>query len=307
MTKTLSLRGLIPAFPTAIDASGLVDKSAMINLVRYMIAEGVNGVVPIGGTGEYTSLARHKRTIALEATVEASNGAVPVVAGVLDPGLGDAIDSGLDFKKVGADALMVIAPYYVRASQQGVIDYFHKFRDSVDLPIVLYDNPFRSNIVLSPETIATLANDGTVVGMKASNTDLYHFDQVMQRVTPDFQMLSGQDTLFAQQVSQGARGGVLTSAALVPAVWNKIQALAEDGNFKDAIGLQRKLSPLMDTLFSEQFPEAVRLAFEMIGLRNGTSLLPVSKVSDSLAARLLGVLKDLYAQGLLSVEPSAVV
>lgn len=303
MTDRISLSGLVPACPTAVDADGNVDRHAMIDLVRYMIEHGVNGLVPIGGTGEYTALSRRARIGAIEASVEASAGRVPVVAGVLAAGLGDALEDGEDFKQAGADALMVIVPYYARASQQGVIDYFHRYRQTVDLPIVLYDNPARSHMVLTPETIATLANDGTAIGMKASNTDLYHFDQMMQQVNPDFQVLSGQDTLFTQQISQGARGGVLTSAALVPGVWNEIQALADAGKFKDALLLQRKLGPLMDALFAEENPSPIRLALQMIGLGNGKSLLPLGGVSEALTTRLFAVLKDLHAQGILGPEP----
>lgn len=303
MTKPVFLSGLLPACPTPVFADGSCDVAGMMALIGYMIEHGVNGVVPLGGTGEFTALSQRTRIQAVEASVEAAAGKIPVVAGVLSPGFGDAVDVGRDFKAAGADAVMVIVPYYARNDQIGVIRYFQAYREAVDLPIVLYDNPARSHFVLTPDTIATLANDGTVIGMKASNTDLYHFDHVMERVTPDFQMLSGQDTLFTQQVSQGARGGILTSAVLVPGVWNEIQALAEAGKFKEALTLQRKLSPLMDKLFAEENPSPLRYALELIGLANGPSLLPLGQVSSGLKQKLFEVLSSLHADGILPIKP----
>ncbi|NNU63485.1 dihydrodipicolinate synthase family protein [Ochrobactrum soli] len=304
MTDTLSLRGLVPACPTPLMVNGNCDKAGMKALIDYMIEHGVNGVVPLGGTGEFTALRHSVRIQALEATVAAAAGRVPVVAGVLCPGIGDAIETGRDFKAAGADALMIIAPFYSNTDQQGVIAYYRAFREAVDLPIVLYDNPARSRIVLTPDTIVTLANEGTVIGMKASNTDLYHFDNVMERVSPDFQMLSGQDTLFTQQVSQGARGGVLTSAVLVPGAWNEVQALAEAGKFKEALALQRKLGPLMDALFIQEFPATVRYALDLIDLAGGAPLLPVAQVPEAHKQVLFDVMSKLHAEGILPVKPA---
>ena len=113
--------------------------------------------------------------------------------------------------------------------------YFRDARKAMKLPIVLYDNPFRTNTVITPETIATMAHEGIIVGMKASSTDLYHLDHVAQRVGVEFGILSGQDTLFVEQVLLGARGGVLTSACLIPGYWNAIQADAERGRVKEAL------------------------------------------------------------------------
>ena len=166
----------------------------------------------------------------------------------------------------------------------------------------LYDNPARSHFVIQPDTIAALAEGGTIMGMKASNIDLYHFDQVIQRVGAGFSALSGQDTLFAQQVAMGACGGVLTSAVLVPGIWAQIQSLAESGGFNEALALQRQLNPLMDALFAEENPGPVREALRLIGIANGGSLLPIPPVSAALLARIAQVLDDLRKDGIL---PSA--
>lgn len=303
MTTNPMLRGLLPACATPTTPYGAVDRDAMKRLVQYMLDEGAGGLVPLGGTGEFTSFSQQERNAAMEACVEAAAGRAPVVAGVLSAGFGDACEAASDFRKIGADAIMLIPPYYAKTDQQGVMDYFRKVRDTVDIPIVLYDNPVRSRIVLTPETIAALAQDGTVIGMKASNTDIYHFDLLMQQVGPGFQMLSGYDTLFAQQISMGARGGVLTSAVLVPGIWNDVQQLAEAGRFADALALQRKLCPLMDALFAEENPGPLRAALSMIDLETGDSLSPLGPASDALKARIFDILVDLHEAGILSRMP----
>lgn len=303
MTKPLALRGLLPAYPTPVTADMRVDRAALIRLARYMLDRGAAGLVPLGGTGEFTAFTRAERIAAVEASAEAAAGKAPVVAGVLTPGLGDAIETGRDFKRAGADAIMLIVPYYARNTQATVADYFLRVREAADLPIVLYDNPARSHFVIQPETIGRMAEQGSIIGMKASNTDLYHFDHVMQAVGPDFAALSGYDTLFTQQVAMGARGGVLTSAVLVPAIWNEIQALAESDRFAEALKKQRSLIPLMDALFAEENPGPTRVALDYIGLPGGSSLPPIAPVSEGLKARLFTVLADLHQAGILDTKP----
>jgi 4-hydroxy-tetrahydrodipicolinate synthase len=164
---------------------------------------------------------------------------------------------------------------------------------------VLYDNPYRSNIVIAPTTIAKMAEERLIVGMKASNTDLYHFNHVAQLVGEDFGLLSGQDTLFVHQVLAGAKGGVLTSAALVPGYWREIQALVEAGRAAEALARQRALDPFMDALFAEQFPAAVRSAFAMIGLPVGAVLPPTRQLSRDGQVRLEQAVGELKDKGIL--------
>ncbi len=295
MTKA-KLRGLMPAPPTAIDADGNLLKAAMQAVVRHMLDGGASGLVPLGGTGEFTALSPEARIACVEACVEAANGA-PVYAGVLAPGLGEALPTARAFKAAGADGIMLIVPYYARATQATVIDYFRKVRDVADLPIMLYDNPARSHFTVDPDTIATLAEEGTINSMKASNTDLYHFDQIMRRVGPDFAALSGYDTIFTQQLSMGACGGVLTTAVVLPQAWVEVEKLAEAGDFAGALAVQRQLIPLMDALFAEENPGPTREALRQMGMETGHSLLPIAPVSAGLCDRIARVLADLRAAG----------
>ncbi|MEZ0213936.1 MAG: dihydrodipicolinate synthase family protein [Xanthobacteraceae bacterium] len=294
-------RGLIPAFPTPLNADGTLDEPGLARIVDYQIVRGASGLVPVGGTGEANSfsLAVRRRIVAI--TVAAAAGRVPVLAGVLDPGLGGALESGQAYREAGADGLMVIPPYYVRPDQEGTLRYFRALAPQLKLPVIFYDNPYRTGMVTQSATLAQLEREGLIVGMKASSTDLYHFAQTARLVSESFCLLSGQDTLFVEQVMLGAKGGVLTSASLLPGYWHEVQRLAEQGQVKQALALQGRLHPLMDALFSEQFPEAVRRAFALIGLPIGRSLPPVGGLSAATEAQLVEAVDVLVKDGVIVV------
>ncbi len=295
----LRLRGMFPAFPTPLLGNGALDIGALERLVDHQVAKGAAGLVPLGGTGEAVSLPMATRRRVVEVTVSTAAGRVPVLAGVLDPGLGGALDSAELYHKAGADGLMIIPPYYARPDQAAVQRYFRALAKEVRLPIVLYDTPYRTHMFLLPETIAAMAEDGLIVGMKASNTDLYHFDNVARRVSDGFGLLSGQDTLFVEQALLGAKGGVLTSACLIPNYWNAIQSDVENGRIAEALAAQRRLYPLLDALFAEEFPASVRLAFEILGLPIGKTIAPIGDLSESARMRLETIVRDCLSVGLL--------
>jgi 4-hydroxy-tetrahydrodipicolinate synthase len=299
MMADLMFRGLIPAFPTPLKADGSIDENGLERIVAYQIEKGASGLVPLGGTGEATALTGAARKRVLEVTVSTAAKRVPIIAGVLDPGLGGALDTGRLYREAGADGLMVIPPYYTRADQEGVLRYFRALAPELKLPIIFYDNPYRAHVVTTPATIARMEEEHLIVGMKASNTDLYHLDQLSKLVSDRFCLLSGQDTLFVQQVILGAKGGILTSAALLPGYWANVQMLAETGRVSEALATQGRLNPLMDALFSEQFPEGVRRAFAMLGLPIGRSLPPVGELSLAGEARLQDAVNKLIAAGAL--------
>ncbi|WP_176733504.1 4-hydroxy-tetrahydrodipicolinate synthase [Bosea sp. BIWAKO-01] len=297
----LMFRGLIPAFPTPLKPDGSVDEAGLERIVAYQIEKGASGLVPLGGTGEATALTAAARKHVLEITVSVAAKRVPVIAGVLDPGFGGALDTGQLYRAAGADGLMVIPPYYTRCDQEGVLRYFRALAPELKLPIIFYDNPYRAHVVTAPATIARMEEERLIVGMKASNTDLYHLDQLSRLVSDDFCLLSGQDTLFVQQVILGAKGGILTSASLLPDYWANVQRLAESGRTAEALVAQGKLNPLMDALFSEQFPEGVRRAFALLGLPIGASLPPIGSFSPAAEERLRKALDTLIATGALQL------
>src|SRR5213595_3548594 len=189
MTSQLTaahLRGIFPAIPTPVTADDRIDVAATRAQVAHVAQGGANGVVPLGGTGEYGALPQHERVRMIETCVGAADGRLPVVAGVLDPGYYDAMASGKAFAAAGADALMVLTPYYTTPTQQGIRDYFMRYADESPVPVMIYEIPYRTRIAIAPEVLHELSRHDNIIGMKACNTDMYHFLKVVAGVSSDF-------------------------------------------------------------------------------------------------------------------------
>ena len=228
MPKPL-FRGIMPAIPTPMQPDGAIDEARLTDFVHFLIREGASGIVPIGGTGEYTAQSASERQRVVATTVKAAAGRVPVVAGVLSTGYADAVDAGRAFTDVGADGLLVITPYYARGSQDGMRRYFASYARDVKNRVLAYDIPYRTGVSLTPQTIVALEADGAIVGMKACNTDVAHFNEVAAGVSADFALLSGEDGLFPTHMALGACGGIIASASLLPAYWVRMYELAAKG------------------------------------------------------------------------------
>lgn len=269
------LHGMFPALPTPLTAEGRPDLDLLTGLVERNLAAGVAGLVPMGGTGEYTALSPADRNAVVRRTVEVAAGAVPVVPGVLATGFADAVTAGQDFRAAGADAIMVVTPYYVIPSQQGVQDYFRAYRQAVDAPIVYYDIPARTGFVTQPETMAALAEDGTIIGAKICNTDMHYFNNLACLIGDRISLLSGDDMLYAMHVMHGARGGILASAPLLPRFWAALHQLLAAGEYTKAIEQHRRLLPVFKALFAEVNPGPMKAVMSDLGLPIGAPHLPL--------------------------------
>jgi 4-hydroxy-tetrahydrodipicolinate synthase len=285
------LRGVFPAIPTPVNADDTIDVVSTRALMVYLLEQGVDGVVPLGGTGEYGALAREERVRMAGACVEAAAGKVPVMPGVLDPGFHDAMQAGKAFADAGADALMVVTPYYTNPTQAGLRDYFLRFADASPLPILIYEIPYRTRIAITPQVLHELSRHERIIGMKACNTDMYHFLKVIAGVSESFAVLSGEDTLFPLHVAAGARGGIVVTASLLPRTWRAIYDLASSGQTAKALQLHRRLIPLMDMAFAETNPGPMKSVMDLIGIDAPRVLDPLVAPAADLQARLRSELR----------------
>lgn len=280
------LRGVLPAIPTPVHADDTIDVAATRTLIAYLLQQGIDGLVPLGGTGEYGALARAERAKMAALCVEAVGGRVPVVPGVLDPGYHDAMESGRAFADAGVDALMVVTPYYTNPTQAGVRDYFLRFADQSPLPILIYEIPYRTRVAIQPEVLHELSRHERIIGMKACNTDMYHFLRVVAGVDPSFAVLSGEDSLFPLHLAAGARGGIVVTATMLPRAWRAIYDLAVAGRTADALAAHRALIPLMDMAFAETNPGPMKSVMDLIGVDAPAMLAPLVAPAADLQARL---------------------
>lgn len=278
-----NLTGIFPALPTPVGPDRHPDFDALRALVEHNLAHGAAGLVPMGGTGEYTAFSPEDRAAVVRHTVEASAGRVPVIPGVLSPGYAEAVAAGESFRLAGADGLMVITPFYVVPTQEGLLEYFRSYARSVSLPVVYYDVPSRTGVISQPETIRTLADEGAIVGMKVCNTDVHYFNRLADHLEGKLALLSGDDMLFPVHMMFGATGGVLASAPVIPQHWRRIFDAFAGGNYREGIELHRRLLPLFDVLFAETNPGPLKLLMDRLGHRTGPVAAPLMQPHERTA------------------------
>jgi 4-hydroxy-tetrahydrodipicolinate synthase len=286
MLSAQHLRGVFPAIPTPVHADDTIDVNATRTLMRYLLKQGIDGVVPLGGTGEYGALPRAERIRMAELVVDEVSGAVPVIPGVLDPGYHDALQAGKEFAAAGADGLLVLTPYYTNPTQQGIRDYFMRYADESPLPILIYEIPYRTRIAIAPEVLHELSKHERIIGMKACNTDMWHFLRTVAGVSESFSILSGEDTLFPLHVTSGARGGIVVTATLLPTAWRTIHRFASEGRTQDALALHRSLIPLLNLAFAETNPGPMKSVMDLIGVHAPAMLAPLVQPAADLSAKL---------------------
>ena len=306
-TAANTYQGIITATPTPVTASGDVDRAAVRKLAEHLVSEGANGLAPVGGTGEYVSLTPRQRRQMVDATLEAVGGRVPVIPGVLSPGFGETSASCREFVSAGADALLVVTPYYARPTQEGIVDYFKKLSDTVNADLMLYEIPYRTGISLSPVTVDALARQTRVVAMKACNQDLSVQLRVMELAGGEISILTGEENVFPLHVAMGARGGLLATSCLFPRIWAELYRLASMGRLDQAKALHAEIMPTVNLLYREHNPGPLKAALSMSGFPSGETiapLLPVSEETRQLLAKALPVTFE-RESGLPSVKSNA--
>lgn len=283
MTKE-KLSGIYTAIVTPFTVDKSVDFEALQVLVRFQVEAGVAGLVPVGGTGEYPALSRSERSDIVRACVEAADD-LPVMPGVLSTGFADAVEAGRDFVRAGASAVMTVTPYYAPGSQEGICAYYRSYRDSVDVPVLAYEIPRRTGVALKAETVAELAADGSIIGMKCSSYDVPEFIRTVKLAGRDIAILSGEEPLFSTHVALGAVGGVLASASLFPKHWMKVMETAATGDIRGAMLVQQELDPVVETVFLETNPGPLKYFMNLSGFKVGGVRLPLTEPNaDTVAA-----------------------
>lgn len=286
-----SIRGLYTAIVTPLKGDKSVDIDALKKLVRFQLESGAAGIVPIGGTGEYPAFSRAERKAIVEACVEVADGK-PIIPGVVSPGFQDAVEAGRDFADAGASAVMTVTPYYATGTQEAIRSYFRAYRQEVDLPVLLYQIPYRTNVSVSAETIAGMAEDGSIIGMKYSSYDVPEFIKTVKAVGDKIAILSGEEPLFATHVALGARGGVLASATIYPKIWVEVFEMASKGKLNEALALQAPVNDVVKTIFLETNPGPLKTYMALAGMPVGSVRLPLQDPSAATLAKLRDVAKQ---------------
>ncbi len=261
--------------------NGAVDEQALAEFVEWQIAEGIHGLVPVGTTGESPTLDydEHKRVI--EITIEVANKRVPVIAGTGSNSTAEAIELSAHAKAAGADALLIVTPYYNKPTQEGLYQHFKAINDAVDLPLVIYNIPGRSVVDMSVATMARLFELKNVVGVKDATANIARVTLQRLAMGPEFCQLSGEDGTALAFNAHGGQGVISVASNVAPRLVAELQNLTLKGDFKAALALQDRLMPLFDAMFVETNPGPVKYAVSRLGFCVDEARLPMVPVSET--------------------------
>jgi 4-hydroxy-tetrahydrodipicolinate synthase len=276
-----SITALITPF-----ADGKIDDRAFQRFVDWQIEQGANGLVPSGSTGESATLSHDEHERVIRLCVEAAAGRVPVIAGTGSNSTAEAISLTQAAEKSGADAALVVTPYYNKPSQEGLYLHYKAIHESVGIPIIIYNIPGRSVIDMSVGTMARLAELPRIVGVKDATADLTRPTRTRHAIGPEFCQLSGEDPTIAAFLAQGGHGCVSVTANVAPAACAALQAAWRAGDLMKMAEWRDRLTPLNAALFAEVNPVPVKYAVSLLGFCEPTLRLPLIEASAQTRAQV---------------------
>jgi 4-hydroxy-tetrahydrodipicolinate synthase len=286
-----SFRGVFTALVTPF-RRGALDEDAFVRLVERQIVGGVHGLVPVGTTGETSTLshAEHRRVV--ELCVKTAAGRVPVIAGAGSNSTAEAIELATHAKEIGADAALIVTPYYNRPSQEGLYRHYAAINEAVDLPVIIYNVPGRTSVDISNETLARLAKLENMAGVKDATGDLPRASFQRLMCGPDWVMLSGDDPSALGYVAHGGHGCISVTANVAPeacaAFFNAL--FAQD--YKTALGWQDRLVRLHKALFLDASPSPTKFALAHLGLCEEEARLPIAPCAEAARPQVLDAMRE---------------
>ena len=265
---------------------GQVDEPALRDLVRFHLKNGTDGLVPCGTTGESVSMTEEEQIRVIEIVVEEVNGKIPVIAGTGTNSTAKTVKLTKLAQKVGADAALVVTPYYNKPTQQGLYLHFEAVAKETELPLVLYNVPSRTSVNMLPETVARLAKIPTIVAIKEASGSMDQASQIIESVPPEFAVLSGDDSLTLPLLSLGGTGVISVVGNIAPAAMSELVRAYRSGNVARARELHYQLFELCRAMFIETNPIPIKTAAGILGLCSPELRLPMCPPSEATRQKL---------------------
>jgi 4-hydroxy-tetrahydrodipicolinate synthase len=285
MTAKTGFRGSFTALVTPF-SNGSVDEQAFRGLVDWQIAEGTDGLVPVGTTGESPTLSHDEHRKVVEWCVEQVKGRVPVIAGAGSNSTSEAVELARHAQECGASAVLVVTPYYNKPTQEGLYRHFKAINDAVGIPIIIYNIPARSVIDMSVDTMARLFELEHVAGVKDATANVVRVSLQRAAMGADFNQLSGEDASALGFMAHGGHGCISVTSNVAPRLCAEFQDACLKGEYAAALQLQDKLMPLHTALFIETSPAPVKYALSVLGKCSDTVRLPMVPVGEKTKAKV---------------------
>jgi 4-hydroxy-tetrahydrodipicolinate synthase len=283
MTVKTSFRGSFTALVTPFN-NGSLDEKGFRGLVDWQIAEGTDGLVPVGTTGESPTLSHDEHRKVVEWCIEQANGRVPVIAGSGSNSTREAIELSQHAEKAGADAVLIVTPYYNKPTQEGLYQHFKAINDAIGIPIIIYNIPIRSVIDMSVDTMTRLFELDNIAGVKDATANVVRVSQQRAAMGEGFNQLSGEDATVLGFMAHGGHGCISVTSNVAPRLCAEFQDACLKGDYETALKLHDKLMPLHTALFIETNPSPAKYALSVLGKCADTVRLPMVRLADKTKA-----------------------
>lgn len=296
---TMEIRGCGTALVTPFLRDGAIDVSALRKLVQFQLREGIDFLVPCGTTGETPTLEKEEYLGVIRVVVEEAGGKVPIVAGVGGNNTHHVCDLAKTVSTLGVQAILSVAPYYNKPTQEGLFQHFSAVAEASDVPVILYNVPSRTSSNIEPATVERLAKVPNIAGIKEASGSIVQQMEVLRVVESDFAVLSGDDAFTLPLMAAGGAGVISVVSNQIPAQMTRLTTLLREGHYQEGRTLNARLLPLMQANFIETNPIPVKAGLAMMGMIEEVYRLPMSPMKPENRAKLE---KVLAAQGLIRAK-----
>ena len=286
------LQGSIVAMITPFHEDGSVNFEVLTQLLERQIAAGTDAILTLGTTGEYSTMSHEEDASVVEHTIRVVNGRVPVIVGSGTNCTATQIEKSIQYQDMGADALLLIAPYYNKANPEGMYRHFAQTADAVHIPCLLYNVPGRTGCSIPVSAVERLSKHPNIVGIKEASGDMSYAMKIAHCIGPDFALYSGNDDITVPLMSIGGSGVISVYANVMPAMCHQIVADYLSGNQAQAVANHLRYLRVMNDLFIEVNPIPVKSAMNMMGLNVGPMRLPLCEMSEEHSAVLRASLEE---------------
>jgi len=281
----LQLKGVFAPNITPF-SDNAIDETALRRVLDYFLDSEIDGLVPCGTTGESATLTHDEHRRVVELTIQHAAGRASVIAGAGSNSTAEAIELVEHAEGAGADAALVICPYYNRPTQAGLIEHFTRVAESTSLPLIMYNVPSRTGVNMAAATTVRLAQVPNIVGVKEASGDLDQIGDIIRLAPPDFAVLSGDGALTFAICCLGGVGGILADAHVLPKEWRRMVSLIAAGNIAEAREIHYRLIPITKALFMESNPAPAKAALDIMGICSPEMRLPLLPATDPCRAVL---------------------
>ncbi|MDO9066503.1 MAG: 4-hydroxy-tetrahydrodipicolinate synthase [Chloroflexota bacterium] len=284
-------RGIIPAMVTPFNRDESLNEQALRDLTRHLLAGGVHGLFVVGSQGEFWALEYEEKKRIIEIVVAEAGGKVPVYAGTGATSTREAVRTTRMAAAAGADAVSVITPYFISPSADELYEYYVAVAKASSAPVLLYNNPARTGVNMSPDLVARLSRVDNIIGIKDSSGDMTQTGEYIRRCDSQFAVLAGRDTMILSTLVYGGKGAIAATANVAPRLIVEIYDAFQAGDMQRALDAQYRLAPLRIAFEMGSFPVVIKDALELMGIAAGPARGPVAGIGAEKKARLAEIVK----------------